>query len=67
MDIKKILKVASWPFKKVDEKLGEEIAEKAALATRAALAEAPLLDDLLDGKPVTLHVAPLMIQLKRGE
>lgn len=47
---------------RLDLKLSEEIATKAAIGARAALAEVPLLDDLLDGKPVELVMT---IQLKR--
>ena len=52
---------AQWPLRRVKEEVGEEIAEKAALAAKAALAEAPVLDALLDGKPVTVE---LTIRLK---
>jgi hypothetical protein len=53
---KKIGKGAAWPFKKIDEEVGEALAEKAMLATRAALAEAPILDDLLDGNTITVQM-----------
>jgi hypothetical protein len=49
-------KGAQWPFAKVSQEVGEEIAEQAALTMRAALAEAPVLDALLDGKPVTIKL-----------
>ncbi len=65
MKIGAILKLATWPFKKISREVGEEIAEKAQLAARAALAEAPLLDDLLDGKEVTLEaVVSVILRLK---
>jgi len=59
---KKIGKGAAWPFRKIDEEVGEALAEKAMLATRAALAEAPILDDLLDGKPVDITIT---VQMRR--
>lgn len=52
------------PLKRIDSEIAEGIAEKAAVGARAALAEAPLLDDLLDGKEV---VVEMRIRLKRGE
>jgi predicted RNase H-related nuclease YkuK (DUF458 family) len=65
--LKKIGKGAAWPFNKIDEKIGEELAEKAMLATRAALAEAPILDDLVDGKEIEIVIAPIKIQLRRSD
>lgn len=59
---KRVGKGAAWPFKKIDEKIGEELAEKASLAMAAVLNEAPVLDDLLDGKPVDIVVT---VQMKR--
>lgn len=67
----KIGKGAEWPFAKVSEEVGEEIAEKAALTMRAALAESPALDDLVDYKPVDIVITPepirLRVQLQRPE
>ncbi len=65
MDIGKILSKIGKPFATLDDKITQNIAEKATLATRAALAEAPLLDALLDGEPVEIHLSPITIQLKR--
>ena len=57
----------------IEAKVLEAIAAKAKVATAAALTEVPMLDDLLDGKPVSLAVGPITIpafdvpiQLKRG-
>ena len=58
-----ILQRVLWPFRKLSQEVRDEVAEKAALAARVALAEAPLLDDLLDGKEV---VVELRVTLKRA-
>lgn len=57
-----ILSKLLWPLQKLSQDVAEQVAEKARVATRAALAEAPILDDLFDGKPVDLVMT---IQLKR--
>lgn len=59
----KIGKGAAWPFQRLSREVGEEIAEKSALAMRAALAEAPVLDALLDGDPISVTIT---VQLKVG-
>jgi len=45
----------------IEAKVLESLAAKAKLATAAALTEVPMLDDLLDGKPVNLSVGPITI------
>ena len=55
------------PFRLLDKKITEDIAAKAAVAVRAALLEAPLLDSLLDGEEVVLHVqADVKMKLSKG-
>ena len=54
----------AWPFKRISQEVGEEVFEKGALAMRGALAEAPILDDLLDGKPVDIVMT---IQLRKRD
>lgn len=61
---RKIERGATWPFRKVSKEIGEDLAEKAAIAAASALAEMPILDDLLDGKPVEIVVT---VQMKRRE
>ena len=62
--LKRVGKGAAWPFKKIDEEVGEALAQKAALAMAAVLNEAPILDDLLDGKPVDITIT---VQLRRRD
>lgn len=46
----------------LDKRIADEIRAKSAIAAQAVLAEAPLLDDLLDGKEIEVT---MKIQLKR--
>lgn len=66
MNFKNILKRVgngiAFPFRRINEEIAEDIAEKAAFATAAALNEVPILDDLLDGKPVDITIT---VQMKR--
>jgi hypothetical protein len=50
------LKYLKWPLVKLSKEIAEEVEEKGAVAMRGALSEAPLLDDLLDGKEVLVTV-----------
>jgi len=46
----------------IEAKVLEALAAKAKVAVAAALTEVPMLDDLLDGVPVSLSVGPITIQ-----
>lgn len=60
MDIKKLIgKIgggAVWPFRRISEEVGEELAEKVSMGVRAGLAEAPILDALFDGREIEAEV-----------
>ena len=56
MNINDILKAVLYPIHKLDTETSEFVAEKAAVGTQAALAEVPILADLLRGQEVTLTI-----------
>lgn len=60
-DLKALLKKIGGgvirPFTKIDDHVAAEINEKVSVVVASALAQAPILDALLDGKAVTVDLS----------
>lgn len=64
MKLSDIGSVLAYPFKRLKKEAVEEIFETGAVAFRGALSEAPMLDDLLDGKEIIMEFGGVSIPIR---
>ncbi len=63
----KILEVMRTPITMVEKEAAHRIAEVGAIGARGALSEVPMLNALLDGKPMELVIGGIVVPIQLRE